>query len=241
MADLSQFEAIRPASAGFRDATSAAQNLGSIRKAVSEDVFSTLSALLVASPNPETALNQFERLVTQQSREVRPLFEKYPALVHYALVVFGYSPWLGETLIQNPDILRLIARERSLDRSHAREEFDESFARFRSRSLEGDEALLLARFKRREYVRILLRDVLGLATLAETTGEISTLSDLLIEEGLRIVNSRLQDRYGPPQQLDAGGRLVESRFAVLSLGKLGGSELNYSSDIDLLFLYDTGA
>ena len=170
---------------------------------------------------------------------LRPL-EKHPFLLHYAMVVFGYSFWLGETLIHNPDLFQGFVRDKSLDRTHAREEFQESFARFRSRSFETDTAALLARFKKREYVRIMLRDVLGIATLAETTAELSSLADVLIEEALRESHSQLQRRFGTPQELDKEGRTVDSRFAVLSLGKLGGNELNYSSDIDLLYLYDGG-
>ena len=54
------------------------------------------------------------------------------------------------------------------------------------------------------------------------------------------VNADLAQRHGTPRYVDAQGRQRESRFAVLSLGKLGGNELNYSSDVDLLFLYDGG-
>lgn len=172
--------------------------------------------------------------------ELRRLLAKHPSLVHYAVVIFGYSPWLGETLIHNPDLFYSFVRERRLDRTHSREELQEDFARLRSRSFETDTAALLARFKRREYIRVMLRDVLGIATLAETTAEISALADVLIEEALRETNSLLQRRFGAPQRLDSEGRVVDSRFAVLSLGKLGGNELNYSSDIDLLYLYDGG-
>ena len=87
--------------------------------------------------------------------------------------------------------------------SHSREEFQESFARFRSRSFETDTAALLARFKRREYVRVMLRDVLGIATLAETTAELSALADVLIEEALREVDAQLQHRFGTPRELTA--------------------------------------
>ncbi len=83
-----------------------------------------------------------------------------------------------------------------------------------------------------------MRDVLGIAKLAETTAEISALSDALIEAALGEVHAKLQDRHGTPRWVDTHGRLRDSRFAVLSLGKLGGNELNYSSDIDLMFLYD---
>ncbi len=199
-----------------------------------------LNALLPGSPNPDAAVNQFERLAESASPDLLRLLEKHQFLIHYAVLVFAVSSWLGETLIHNTDLFQGFVRDKSLDRTHSREEFQESFARMRSRSFETDSAVMLARFKKREYIRIMLRDVLGVATLAETTAEISALSDVLIEEALREVHSQLQHRYGSPRQLDPEGRVIDSRFAVLSLGKLGGNELNYSSDIDLLYLYDGG-
>jgi glutamate-ammonia-ligase adenylyltransferase len=86
----------------------------------------------------------------------------------------------------------------------------------------------------------MLRDVLRISPLAETTGEISALSDVLIQDALREAESAMEHRFGLPQHLDAEGRALTTPFAVLSLGKLGGSELNYSSDIDLLYLYGDG-
>src|SRR5205085_6083886 len=163
-----------------------------------------------------------------------------PFLAHYAIAVFGHSHYIGKTLVRNSDLLQTFIREKKLDRSFSHDEFSEALARFRSRSFERDVSLLLSRFKRREYVRIMLRDVLKLAPLAETTGEISALSDVLIDEALREASSRLQRRYGTPEHLDAEGRLVETPFAVLSLGKLGGNELNYSSDVDLMYIFGDG-
>src|SRR5207248_3888998 len=89
-------------------------------------------------------------------------------------------------------------------------------------------------------VRIMLRDLLKIAPLAETTGEISTLSDVLIETALREAQRRLHKRFGLPQHPDAHGRLASTPFAVLALGKLGGNELNYSSDVDLMYLFGDG-
>ena len=241
MSTSSQLDAAPlPSGMHFRDPETAARNLALIRKVVPPAVCEALPPLLSTSPNPDAAVNQFQRLAEGESSELFRLLEKHPFLVHYAIVVFGYSLWLGETLIHNPDLFKGFVRDRSLDRTHSREEFQESFARFRSRSFETDTAALLARFKKREYVRIMLRDVLGIATLAETTAELSSLADVLIEEALRESHLQLQRRFGTPQELDREGRTVDSRFAVLSLGKLGGNELNYSSDIDLLYLYDGG-
>lgn len=203
-------------------------------------LLAALPAMLAESPDPDGALNLLERLSGSASPEVFRLFDRHHFLAHYAIVVFGFSQFLGETLLQNTDLLHLLARDKGLERSHSREDFQEAFARFRSRSFDTDVALLLSRFKRREYIRIMLRDVLRIATLAETTAEISALSDVLIEEALRESDAALRNRYGAPQHLDPDGRLVDTPFAVLSLGKLGGNELNYASDVDLLYLHGDG-
>ncbi len=225
---------------GFRDRDRAQQTLAQVLERVPPGVREALPTLLADSPDPDTALNYFERLSGPDHSEVLRLLERHRPLVHYAVAVFAYSPWLGETLLQNTDLFHSLARDRNLERSHSREDYRESFARFSSRSFQTDIALLLARCKRREYVRILLRDVLGIATLAETTAEISALSDILIEEAVRHTAQQMHNRFGVPQRLDDQGRLLELPFTVLSLGKLGGNELNYSSDIDLMFLHGDG-
>ena len=224
----------------FQDPESAALNFARAIEHLSPSLAGALPALLAETPDPDSALLLFERLVNDSSAEVVRLLDRHSFLAHYALVVFGHSRFLGETLIQSPDLLQSFLREKNLDRSFSREEFHESLARFRSRSFETDVSLLLARFKRREYVRIMLRDVLKIAPLAESTAEISALADVLIEEALREADSRLQRRYDTPRHLDAEGRLVETPFAILSLGKLGGSELNYSSDVDLMYIFGDG-
>ncbi len=63
---------------------------------------------------------------------------------------------------------------------------------------------------------------------------------MLIEEARRYVDGLLRNRYGTPRHIDHEGRVVDTPLAVLSMGKLGGNELNYSSDVDLLFLYGDG-
>ena len=224
----------------FRHQSAAAAAHQRIQLQLSPALAAMLPALLTDSPDPDSALLLFERMVTDTSPEVLHLMEEHPFLAHYAIAVFGTSWYLGETLIRNPDLLYSFHREKRLDRSCSQDDFSEALARFRSRSLETDASLILARFKRREYVRILLRDVLRIAPLAETTAEISALSDVLVEEALREASSALEHRLGLPQHLDSSGRTVNTPFAVLSLGKLGGNELNYSSDIDLLFIYGDG-
>jgi [glutamine synthetase] adenylyltransferase / [glutamine synthetase]-adenylyl-L-tyrosine phosphorylase len=98
-------------------------------------------------------------------------------------------------------------------------------------------ALDLALFRRKELLRIVIRDALGLGTLAEVTEELSNLADAILARALGKVTSELVERYGSPMIEDAAGVTAPAAFSVLALGKLGGRELNYSSDIDLMFLY----
>jgi len=223
----------------FQNPESARFNLARMTR-ISSALKATLPALLVDSPDPDSALMFFDRLVSEGAPEVVHLLNQNPQLAHYAIVIFGHSHFLGETLLRNPDLLQGLLRARALDQNLSREEFRESLARFRARASEKDAALVLARFKRREYVRILLRDALRIASLGEVTAEISALSDVLLNEALHEAQRGLLARYDSPLHWDENGRAVETPFSILSLGKLGGNELNYSSDIDLMYIFGDG-
>jgi glutamate-ammonia-ligase adenylyltransferase len=224
----------------FHHPDAAREHIGLLYNRLSPSLAQALPGLLADCPDPDSALLLFDRLLSEGSSETLRLVESHPFLAHYAIAVFGNSRYIGETLVRNPDLLQTFLREKKLDQSFSHDEFSEALARFRSRSFERDVSLLLSRFKRREYVRIMLRDVLRIAPLAETTAEISALTDVLIQDALREVESAMENRFGLPQHVDGEGRALTTPFAVLALGKLGGSELNYSSDIDLLYLYGDG-
>ena len=118
----------------FQDPESARLSLSRAIQRISPELAAALPALLAESPDPDSALILFDRLVSESSAEIVRLLDQHHSLAHYAIVVFGHSRFLGETLIQNPDLLQSFLRERNLDRSFSREEFHESLARFRSRS-----------------------------------------------------------------------------------------------------------
>ncbi|SFF47979.1 glutamate-ammonia-ligase adenylyltransferase [Fontimonas thermophila] len=95
----------------------------------------------------------------------------------------------------------------------------------------------LRRLRRRYMVRIAVRDLANLASLDETLGDLSDLADACLGSALRAVEQRLQARHGIPR--NAAGEVI--RPVVLGMGKLGGRELNFSSDIDLIFCHtDSG-
>ncbi|PIX83632.1 MAG: hypothetical protein COZ33_04350, partial [Nitrospirae bacterium CG_4_10_14_3_um_filter_70_108] len=98
-----------------------------------------------------------------------------------------------------------------------------------------DEAAWMAAvrsFRNREMVRLTARDLLGEATLEESAGELSRLAEVVLEAAVAFVRTTLGRRFGALGGAGAGGG-----FTVVALGKLGAAELNYSSDIDLLYLY----
>jgi glutamate-ammonia-ligase adenylyltransferase len=159
----------RLANVPFGDMEAARITFERIANRISNTLASVLISILADCSDPDAALLLFERLVIESSPDIMELLEEHPFVAHYATTVFGTSWYLGETLIANSDILHTFVRDKGLDHSCSREDFSEALARFHSRSFDRDPSLLLARFKRREYVRIVLRDVLRIAPLAETT------------------------------------------------------------------------
>jgi len=91
----------------------------------------------------------------------------------------------------------------------------------------------LRRFRHRYMLNVLWREVAGIAELDETLGSLSALADQMLAAAGRYAEARLEERYG--RFRDKGGEIVP--LVVLAMGKLGGGELNFSSDIDIVFLY----
>jgi glutamate-ammonia-ligase adenylyltransferase len=228
----------KAATFAFTEGASAAR-LAKLNGLLSPRARVRLGQSLAESANPDQSVLQLEVLLQRHPVEAATAFAASGPALRACVLLFGASQWLGQSLMQNPDLLQLFGRRAGLDSARLADDLREQFARFRLRFHDLGLPVLLARFKRREYVRIFLRELLGLASLPEITEEISSLSDILIEQALEHCETELRRRYqGWPQLRSKDGRVVPSRFAVLSLGKLGGNELNYSSDIDLLYLCD---
>jgi glutamate-ammonia-ligase adenylyltransferase len=98
----------------------------------------------------------------------------------------------------------------------------------------------LRAYRNREYLRIGTRDLLALATLEETTRDLSSLAEAAVQVAYVYTRAKLGAAYGEAV-LDHKGRLRPLGFVVLGMGKLGGLELNFSSDIDLIYLYECDA
>jgi glutamate-ammonia-ligase adenylyltransferase len=221
----------------FEEPGKAEGNLERMEKQLAPTLLTPLASLLSASPDPDGALNLLERYTQGAPSQVLAELARYPAALSYLIAIFGYSGYLAETLLSEPQLVVQFARDRNFTKLKSKEDLMQDFARFSTTNPDPWLAALLARFKRRNYLRIVLKDVLRLSTLGETTLELSTLADVILADAYLFCDRELEKRYGQPTYRDAQGRIVRAGFSIVSLGKLGGNELNYNSDIDLLFLY----
>jgi glutamate-ammonia-ligase adenylyltransferase len=196
----------------------------------------SIEELIKNLPDENAARLFFAQLSEKFPIEAKKL-AKNEGLLSDVLTLVAFSPLFSTTILQHPDYIFWLNRQRISTKVRAKEEILESLARFALVNTDVQTNILLARFRRRELLRIYLRDVRGLGTIVEITEEISNLADAILEYALRIARQELDNRYGNPFEIDDKGRDKPAQFCIVALGKLGSKELNYSSDIDLLFIY----
>jgi len=187
-------------------------------------------------PDQQAAERALERLRKENERSYQQLL-KQPALMADVLALAAWSPLLATTLEQNPEYLPWFSRERADPRVRTCDELKEALARFALTNSSLNPQVLLARFRRRELLRTYLHDIRRSQTLVETMEELSNLADAILDYALSLARQDLDNRYGLPRRIDDRGRTATAEFCVVALGKLGSMELNYASDIDLVFLY----
>jgi glutamate-ammonia-ligase adenylyltransferase len=196
----------------------------------------TVDRLLPQLPDPRTAQLLFDRLISENGSLERT-FESDLGLLSDVLTIAAWSPLLATTLENNPQYVAWLQRERRVTRVRTREELGESLGRFALVNSQLNPHVMLARFRRRELLRIYLHDIRRTHTIVETTDEISSLADSILEYALKLCRQELDNRYGAPQSIDTQSRISGADFCIVALGKLGSCELNYASDIDLMFLF----
>lgn len=221
----------------FEARAQAEKNLARLEQRVAAALMTPLASLLAHSPDPDGALNLLGRYAQEAPPEVLGDLSLHPTALTYLVALFGSSEYLAETFLAEPALVLQFARDRNFTRLKSREDLTQDFARFSTTSPDPWFSAQLARFKRRNTLRVVLKDVLGISTVGEAALELSALADVILSNALTFCGQELEKRYGQLQYRDAGGRVVPGGFSVVSLGELGGNELSYSSGISLLFLY----
>jgi [glutamine synthetase] adenylyltransferase / [glutamine synthetase]-adenylyl-L-tyrosine phosphorylase len=170
-----------------------------------------LGHALAAAPDPELARVALSRVGDDPG--ARDALEA-PEVLAVALPLLGLSSAAADLLVRHPEETSALADVRARSRREVDAELGADL------DAHGP-AVGLRRFRRRAMMRIAARDLAG-ATLDDVVAEISAVAEACLEAAVREVAPDL-------------------RLAVIGLGKLGGAELNYASDVDLLFLHEGDA
>src|SRR5579872_1609554 len=214
----------------FRDPVRARSELTQLTGNLAAGIQQRIETVLGAAPDPDGTLFYLINLKQRQPAAFQKL-ARSPLGLQYLMAVFSNSRFLSDEVLQNPQWVDQLLLSTDLHRVLPSEEYRRRLEEYaKSQPLAP---LVLAQFRRQQILRILVRDVLGLSTLSDTTEDLSNLADAILEIAYQRIRAELTERYG--QAIAEGGK--PCGFAVIALGKLGGQELNYSSDIDLMFVY----
>lgn len=227
--------------AGYDDTPRVLAALDALRHATARLAESTqlrLNALLPpalevigSQRDPLATLDRFAALVQAISRRSTylALLAEYPAALRQLVRLLAASPWAAQMITRQPQLLDELIAPQSL---MSVPDWAQLAAQLRGEldAHPGDtEAQMdaLRRFKQVQTLRLLAQDVAGRLTLEALSDHLSYLADTLLNETLARCWAGLKTRHRD-----------EARFAVIGYGKLGGKELGYASDLDLVFLYD---
>ncbi|RMF58271.1 MAG: glutamine synthetase adenylyltransferase [Calditrichaeota bacterium] len=183
---------------------------------------------LLNTPSPESVLVIFEHFLEKHSTPRNyQLFLSEPRILEVLVALFSGSQFLSQILLRHPEYLSSITDRNYLLQPRSKEELLKEITEWLSdgRGID-DQKLLLRQFQQREILRIGTADLLGLLDLYTVTNQLSVLADVIIDATLKLCTAALG--------------METTGFAILAAGKLGGEELNYSSDIDLLFISESG-
>ena len=156
---------------------------------------------------------------------------KYPHYVEIIVSIAANSNYLTDILVINPEFFYWIINPGTLtekfDKLRFSEELKNSLSSYKSLNAKLN---ALRTIKRKEILRIGAKDILGYSTLEQTTSELSALAGTITGVLFELCYGSVLEKYQPGK--------IKQKYCLISLGKFGGNELNYSSDIDLIIFYD---
>ena len=193
---------------------------------------------VAAAPDPDQALRHLADLFGQLAdpAPIVSLLVSSPRTARLLISLFGSSDFLSRSLLRHPELVDQLVHRGSAPLVRSRDEMDADVGA-RLQALDVEEQLTeLRRFRNEEVLRIGLHDVAGALDSESVSRQLSDLADVCVAASLALAEAEVQRREGTARHAD-GSRAT---LSVVGLGKLGGRELGYHSDLDLLFLYSAG-
>jgi glutamate-ammonia-ligase adenylyltransferase len=176
---------------------------------------------LSETPDPDLGLLQLRRLAEGPARSasLATTFRDAPVAAERTCILLGSSRAVGDALRRQPDFVDLLGDDDALRAEKSRAELvDDALETLEWRGSAEARREGLRRFKRRELLRIAARDLIGFSPLEVAERELTGLAEACLEAALAGLDPKVP-------------------FTVVGMGRLGGAELSYASDIDVLFVY----
>jgi [glutamine synthetase] adenylyltransferase / [glutamine synthetase]-adenylyl-L-tyrosine phosphorylase len=247
LSDAKRHEALQ--ARGFADAEAALRSLERLRRTLSTAALqegpgpgvpaTVLLSECARSPDPDQALfflAEFLGTLVAPLGYLRLLLQR-PAVARKLIGLFGQSAFLSGYFVRNPELLDVLVQAEGANPHKPVAQIAAELGGRLARSPMDEERLgAMRRFKNEEVLRIGLGDISSDLDVPEVAAQLSSLADAVLDACLFMAETELRERFGAPRLRD-GGRAA---LAVLGLGKLGGGELGYHSDLDLLFVYQGG-
>ena len=226
---------------GYLYGARSANNILLIQHLFSREALHRIVICALLTPSPDMALNTFERLAgVIGPDDLAELAQRKKRLAQF-LTVCGSSPFLVNLIFKTPGSFRRLFLENGIELSRSADDMLLELRRTVDEQTDFSSLLRLLRcFKRDEILRIATRDLNGLAPLEEVTGELSSLAAASLQVAHDVCNRCLAREHGIPMiESESGPRRAE--MTVIGMGKFGGNELNFSSDIDIIYFYESDA
>jgi glutamate-ammonia-ligase adenylyltransferase len=191
------------------------------------------------TPDPDEALTNLERVSASLGAKavLWELFSANPPTLKLYVELCAGSPFLSGLLINNPGMIDELLDSLVLNRPRPADELRAELAELCRGASDPDP--ILHSFQDKEFLRIGVADLLGKADIRQTTAALSDVADTVLNQVADLVEPEVRGRWGVPQCPPvATGELSPCRYVLLGLGKLGGREISYHSDLDLLLVYE---
>jgi len=205
-----------------------------------ENIAPLLLQEIFASPDPDMALTNLERfLCAVGSRSTfYALLAENREILKLMVSLFGMSEFLSKIFVSHPELLDSMVSRAYASFLKERDVMERELAVLLEQADDFEEKLdALRRFRHEEFLRIGMNDIYGKVGQTEIAMQLTHLAEVCLAAACRMGKSDLS-RFGRPTYRDEEGAVKEARFAILAMGKLGGNELNYHSDLDIIYIYD---
>ena len=224
----------------FEDPAVAERRLSTLLEPERPGIVEQVAGALSESSEPGTVLMRLERFLEASPAPAEELdrMAGAPRYARLLCTLLDQSHFLTDTLCLHPEYAWWLQNEAVLRRARSREEMAaEVIAQTAECASLADCARVMRQIKQREILRIAARDIVMHVPLPSVTEDLSNLAEAVLEAAFRFSSRLLTQRFGKPMAETPGGCTREVAFVIIGMGKLGGRELNFSSDVDLLFIY----